>query len=59
MYKVNGIVYFLSFQFKIIYLLYTYYISNERLLSVYFGRIHPKILEFQFSFFFWSHFASV
>ena len=29
--------------------LYTYYIPHERLMNVYFGRIHPKILEFQFS----------
>ena len=28
-------------------ILYTYYISHERLLSVYFGWIHSKILEFQ------------
>ena len=38
--------------------LYTYYLSQERLLSLYFGRIHPKILEFQF-FFFLSHVAGV
>ena len=38
--------------------LYTYYISRERLLSFYFGRIHSKILEFQLSFFL-SHVAGV
>ena len=38
--------------------LYPYYISHERLLSVYFGRIHPKILEFLFLFFL-SHVAGV
>ena len=36
----------------------SYYLSHERLLSLYFGRIYPKILEFQFSFF-WSHVAGV
>ena len=32
--------------------LYNYYISLEMILNVYLWRIHPKILEFQFFFFF-------
>ena len=31
--------------------MYTYYLSHERLLSVYFGRIRQKIPEFLFLFF--------
>ena len=48
MYQFNGLVYFLSFSLK----LYTYYISHESLLSVYFGLIHSTILELQVFVFF-------